>query len=115
MLLPILIFLAVAIAVLWYVAAPLLRVDAAESERVVSANSEAVDLQSRHAMLIAALADLEEDRSTAKIDDADYEHLKADLSSKAIDVLKKMDALENRPPEPPAGPRLLDPTGDKTA
>jgi cytochrome c-type biogenesis protein CcmI len=110
-----LLFVAVAAAVLWFVAAPLLREDAAESERIVAANSEAVDLQSRHAMLIGALADLEEDRSTGKVDDADYDHLKTDLSGKAIAVLKKMDALANRPPEPPPGPRRLEPTGDKTA
>jgi len=110
-----LLFVAVAAAVLWYVAAPLLRKDAAESERLVSANSEAVDLQSRHAMLIAALSDLEEDRSTGKLDDEDYERLKVELSGKTIEVMKKMDALANRPPEPPPGPRRLDPTADKTA
>ena len=47
-----LVLLALALAVLWFVAAPLLREDAAESERVVSARSEAVELQSRHAMAL---------------------------------------------------------------
>ena len=97
-----------------YVAAPLLREDAAEAERIVAANSEAVDLQSRHAMLLGALADLEEDRSTGKLDDADYERLKADLSGKAVDVMKKMDELAARPAPPPPGPRPLS-TGDETA
>lgn len=110
-----LVFLLVAVAVLWYVAAPLLRHDAAERERVVSANSEAVDLQSRHAMLLGALTDLEEDRGTGKIDDDDYERLKTDLSGRAIDVIKKMDELAARPPAAPPGPRSLHTSGDKPA
>jgi len=112
---PILAFLALAAAVLWYVASPLLREDAAESERIVSANSEAVELQSRHAMLLAALADLEEDRATGKLDDSDYEQLEADLSRSAIDVMRKIDELEARPPAGPPGPRSLGPAGDETA
>ena len=48
MLLPALTLIALALGVLWFVAAPLLRSDAAESERVVSAESEAVELHSRH-------------------------------------------------------------------
>ncbi len=102
-----------ALAVLWFVAAPLLRSDAAESERVVSAESEAVELQSRHAMLLASLADLEEDRATGKLDDEDYDELHELLTVQAVDILKKIDAL----PDPaaaaaPLGPRPLDTSGD---
>ena len=97
--------LLLAAGVLAYVAAPLMHPDAAEIERVVSANSEEVDLHSRHAMLIASLADLEEDRSTGKIDDGDYERLHADLSGRAIEVLKKIDALAEKPKSPRLGPR----------
>ncbi len=105
-----------ALAVLWFVAAPLLRSDAAESERVVSAESEAVELQSRHAMLLTSLADLEEDRATGKLDDEDYDELYELLTVQAVDVLKKIDAL----PDPaaaaaPLGPRPLDTGGDESA
>ncbi|NIM00927.1 MAG: hypothetical protein GTN89_08505 [Acidobacteria bacterium] len=103
-----------AAAVLWFVAAPLLRSDALERERVVSAESEAVELQSRHAMLLASLADLEEDRGTGKLSDEDYERLKESLTSRAIEVMKKIDAL----PEPgpaPLGPRPLDSGGETSA
>ena len=108
--------LVLALAVLWFVAAPLLRSDAAESERVVSAESEAVELQSRHAMLLASLADLEEDRATGKLDDEDYDELHELLTVQAVDILKKIDAL----PDPaaaavPLGPRPLDTGGDESA
>lgn len=115
MLAPALVLIVLALVVLWFVAAPLLRSDAAESERVVSAESEAVELQSRHAMLLASLADLEEDRATGKLSDADYERFHESLTGRAVDVLKKIDAL----PEPGAavqlGPRALDTSGDKPA
>ncbi len=108
--------IALALAVLWFIAAPLLRSDAAESERVVSAESEAVELQSRHAMLLTSLADLEEDRDTGKLDDEDYDELRELLTVQAVDVLKKIDAL----PDPavaatPLGPRSLDTSGDESA
>lgn len=104
-----------ALAVLWFIATPLLRSDAAESERVVSAESEAVELQSRHAMLLTSLADLEEDRDTGKLDDEDYDELRELLTVQAVDVLKKIDAL----PDPaaaatPLGPRSLDTRGDES-
>ncbi len=110
------VLIVLALAVLWFVAAPLLRSDAAESERLVSAESAAVELHSRHAMLLASLGDLEEDRATGKLDDPDYEELHEALTVQAIDVLKKIDAL----PDPHAaavvvGPRSLDTGGDESA
>lgn len=110
-----LVFLFIAVGILWFVVAPLLREDATESERVVSAESEAVELQSRHAMALGALADLEEDRSTGKLDDEDYERLKERLTASAVDVLKKIDALPDKPAGPQLGPRPLDTPGDKPA
>jgi len=114
-LLPIMLLIVLALAVLAFVAAPLLRSDAAERERVASANSEAVELQSRHAMLIAALADLEEDRETGKMDEDDYRQLEASLTAQAIDILKKIDTLPERSAaDPPLGPRPLDPRGERS-
>ncbi len=107
------VLIVLALAVLWFVASPLLRSDAAESERVVSAESEAVELQSRHAMLLAALADLEEDRSTGKLTDEDYARLHESLTSRAVEVLKKIDALPETETVP-LGPRALE-HGDKPA
>jgi hypothetical protein len=111
-----LVLIVLALAVLWFVAAPLLRSDAAESERLVSAESAAVELQSRHTMLLASLADLEEDRATGKLDDADYEELHESLTVQAVDVLKKIDTLPDpRAAAAPLGPRPLDTGSDESA
>jgi hypothetical protein len=85
---------AVGAATLWYVVAPLLRKDAAESERISAAVSEERDLESRREMLVSALKDLEDDRATGKVDDADYDGLKTSLSSDAVEVMKQLDALD---------------------
>ena len=115
MLVPVLVLIALALAVLWFVAAPLLRSDAAESERVVSAESAAVELQSRHAMLLASLGDLEEDRATGKLSDEDYEQMHTELTNRAIETLKKIDALPEPTADPHLGPRALDTGSDPTA
>jgi hypothetical protein len=76
--------------VLW----PLLRGGAhAEVESAVGLGA-ARELQSRRDMLLAALKDLEDDRATDKIDEADYAELHAKLSDEAVRVLKSLDDLE---------------------
>lgn len=77
-----------------FVLAPLFRPDAAEAERVAGRLSEAQDLQSQREMALAALRDLEDDRQTGKIGDADYAELKARLSARAVDVLERLDRLD---------------------
>jgi heme ABC exporter ATP-binding subunit CcmA len=58
---------------------PLFRPDAMQAERVANALSREQDLHTRHAMALAALRDLEDDRATGKIGDADYVALRARL------------------------------------
>jgi hypothetical protein len=84
----------VAVAATWFVVAPLLRRDAAEAERVGAVKSEERDLRSRHEMLLAGLKDLEDDRATGKLDDADYARMRGDLSAEAVAVMKQIDALD---------------------
>jgi len=84
----------VAACATWFVIAPLRRPDAAQAERIGAAVSEERDLRSRHEMLLSSLKDLEDDRATGKLDDADYHGLKGDLSSQAVGVMKQLDALE---------------------
>lgn len=83
-----------ALAVAGVVLAPLFKPDAAEAERVAGALSHQQDLTTRHAMTVAALRDLEEDRQTGKIGDADYEALRTKLEARAIELMKSLDALE---------------------
>jgi len=83
--------LALTVAVV--VLAPLFRPDAREAERVSQALSTEQDLSARHAMAVAALRDLEEDRQTGKIGDADYAELKTKLETRAVELMKSLDAL----------------------
>ena len=80
-----------AAGVVAYVLAPLFRRDGAE-DREVAANTEMIEAQSRHAMALAALTDLEDDRETGKIDDTDYAELKTKLTAQAVEAMKQLDS-----------------------
>ena len=86
-----------AVGVSAYVLAPLFRPGAAEAERTARHVSDEQELESQREMALAALRDLEDDRVTGKIGDDDYDDLKARLSSRAVDILKRLDDLR-RPP-----------------
>lgn len=94
----IIVVLLVAAGSLAFVAAPLLRKDAAEAERADIVTSETTELQSRREMLLASLKDLDDDHETAKIDDADYTELHDRLTLQAVDVMKRLDDIELRGP-----------------
>jgi hypothetical protein len=83
--------LALTVAVV--VLAPLFRPDAQEAERVSQALSNEQDLSTRQTMAVAALRDLEEDRQTGKVGDADYAELKTKLEARAVELMKSLDAL----------------------
>jgi hypothetical protein len=87
-----------ALAVSAFVAAPLLRPAPARRQAADDheALSEARDLASRKDMLLISLKDLEDDRQTDKIDEADFRVLHARLSAEAIEVMRQLDALEAR-------------------
>jgi len=84
---------ALALTVAVVVLAPLFRPDAQEAERVSSALSVEQDLSTRHAMALAALRDLEDDRETGKIGDADYAQMRAKLEARAVELMKSLDGL----------------------
>ena len=84
---------AIALVVAAIVLAPLFRPDAREAERVSNALSAEQDLSTRHAMALAALRDLEDDRATGKIGDADYASLRAKLEARAVELMKSLDGL----------------------
>jgi hypothetical protein len=81
-----------------FVLAPLLRKDAAREETVAAIESEARDLRSRHEMALSALRDLEDDRETGKIGEADYAELRARLTAQAVEILKKLDEHDRTAP-----------------
>lgn len=90
-----------AAGVLAFVIAPLLRSDAAVAELRTDTTGKRRDLQARHAMVLSSLKDLEEDRATGKLDDADYEDLRSRLTSQAVELLRDLDDAD---PERPAEP-----------
>lgn len=84
---------ALALTVAVVVLAPLFRPDAQQAERKANALSAEQDLSTRHAMALAALRDLEDDRQTGKIGDADYAQLRARLEARAVELMKSLDGL----------------------
>ncbi len=114
MMLEVMVILIVGAVVLAFVAAPLLRTDAAEAERVSRALSAAAELHSRHVMVLGSLKDLEDDRATGKLDDADYESLKNRLTVQAVELMKALDEAKQRESRPePTGPRPVPSAGSK--
>ena len=85
---------ALAAAAAVWILVPLFRADAAQAERASRLLSTLADLQSEREMALSALRDLEDDRATGKISDADYEALKARFTERAMEVLKKLDEAE---------------------
>ena len=84
---------ALALTVAVVVLAPLFRPDAQQAERKSQALSVEQDLSTRREMALAALRDLEDDRQTGKIGDADYAALKSRLEARAVELMKSLDAL----------------------
>jgi hypothetical protein len=87
------VIVALALVVAAIVLAPLFRPDALQAERVSSALSAEQDLTTRHAMALSALRDLEDDRQTGKIGDADYAQMRATLEARAVELMKSLDGL----------------------
>lgn len=86
--------LLLAVAAAAWIFAPLLRRDAAEAERIGAVISEERDLASRREMLLGTLKDLEDDRQTGKVDDADYRRMHDELTGDAVAVMRQLDAID---------------------
>jgi len=54
------------------------------------------DLQSKQDMLLASLKDLEDDHATDKVSEEDYNELRSRLSAEAVEVMRALDADEQR-------------------
>jgi hypothetical protein len=88
-------FVLLAAAAAAFVLAPLARRGIAEAEASDDSASAERELLSRRQMLLAALKDLEDDRATDKIDEADHAELKARLSAQAIEVMRRLDVVDS--------------------
>ncbi|HEX5044821.1 MAG TPA: hypothetical protein VFV75_18120 [Candidatus Polarisedimenticolaceae bacterium] len=85
-----------------WVVAPLFRADAARTEQTSRLLSRLSDLQSEREMALSALRDLEDDRATGKISEADHAVLQARFTERAVAILKELDEAEaaSRGPRP---------------
>ncbi len=82
------------IAVVLYVAYPLLsesQPDETESERKASRREA---LQAEKDNLIASLKDIEMDYRMEKLSDTDYQRLKTEFEHRAIGIMRKLDKIE---------------------
>jgi len=112
----ILIALILAAAAIAYLVRPLLRQGEHHMPHLDAALAKARELQSQLDMVVAALRDLEDDRATDKIDETDYDEIKTRLSTKAVDLMKRLDAgATERDEAARPGPRALPgPEGGQT-
>ena len=89
-------FLALVIVVLvaWFVTAPLR--DRAAAERDDPTVAELADLEARKAAKYRQIRDAETDRAAGKLTEEDYRRLDRELRAEAIDILKRIDRLQQR-------------------
>ena len=80
-------------AAAFYVLRPLAAADATQPEHGPLGAAEARDLQGEYDMLLASLRDLEDDRAQGKLLDEDYRAIHGRLSVRAVEIMKKLDAL----------------------
>lgn len=77
-----------------FVLAPLMRADALEEDRSRAVPAEIADLLAEREMVLAGLRDLEDDRETGKLSEEDYREMRATLSARAIEILKRLEEVE---------------------
>lgn len=87
----ILIALAILAVVAAFVSVPLRR---RESEGEGPGNPDRADLEARKLVLYREIRDAEADRAAGKLSAGDFERLDRELRAEAIEVLKRLDALE---------------------
>jgi hypothetical protein len=98
--------LAVAVLAVWLVLEPVLRPAARSSDPLMDAPDPDED-DSPRARALRALKEIEFDRATGKLDDADYEGLKARYTAQALDAMggSREPGAGSRAPCPVCGPR----------
>jgi uncharacterized membrane protein len=89
-------FLALVIVVLvaWFVTAPLR--DRAPAQSDDPAVADLADLEARKRAKYREIRDAEADRASGKLTEEDYARLDRELRAEAIDILKRIDRLQQR-------------------
>jgi len=86
--------LAIVVLVAWFVTAPIRNREAAESDD--PAVAELADLEARKEAKYRQIRDAEADRASGKLTEEDFQRLDRELRAEAIDILKRIDRLQQR-------------------
>jgi hypothetical protein len=108
--LPLIIGVLVALAAVALVLDPLVRPYAIRPEPP-SSEPEDDPLEQRKELALAALKEIEFDRATGKLDDADYERMKAKYTAEALEAIREVDAAAAPASVEPAMAQMLAGTG----
>ena len=90
----IVIALVIVVALAAFVIAPVVGWGRKPEDQPAGENPERADLEARKESLYRQIRDAELDREQGKLSQADWARVDADLRREAIDVLKKIDALD---------------------
>jgi len=90
----VLIVLVVVAAVLWLVLAPLRH--GAAARQAAEESAQHAELEARKEAKYREIRDAELDHRTGKLSDADYRALDRELRAEAVELLRRLDALEGR-------------------
>ncbi len=85
------------LALAWFVSAPLRRAAGGELSSPPAHDADLADLEARKEALYRQIRDAELDREQGKITRADWERLDLELRREAVAVLKRIDAIDDRP------------------
>jgi hypothetical protein len=102
----------VALAAVAIVLEPIVRPPRPAQPDALAFESEVDDpLGHRKDLALAALKEIEFDRATGKLDDADYEKMKARYTAEALEAIREADAAAAPVPQEPALARAQVPAG----
>jgi hypothetical protein len=90
----VLVVLVVVAAVIWLVVGPLRR--GAVDRLAAEESAEHADLEARKEAKYREIRDAEMDHRTGKLSDADFRALDRELRAEAVELLRRLDALEGR-------------------
>jgi len=101
----------VALAAVALVLEPIVRPPRAAQPDALSFEPDEDPLGHRKDLALAALKEIEFDRATGKLDDADYERMKARYTAEALQAIRDVDAAAAPVPREPALARAPVPAG----
>jgi flagellar biosynthesis/type III secretory pathway M-ring protein FliF/YscJ len=90
----VLVVLVVLAAVIWLVVAPLRR--GATERAAAEESAEHAELEARKEAKYREIRDAELDHRTGKLSDADYRAIDRELRAEAVELLRRLDAIEGR-------------------